>query len=244
MNALEVTSLNKKFDSVIAASDINITINTGEIVSIIGSNGAGKTTFLNMVTGYIKPDSGSIKLFGKNITGWPPRKIIKSGIGRSFQIPQLFDGLTTWENMVSAVVLSNSKLQSLRYAENLEVHYTCNQIMSALGISNLKDAYTENLPGGNRKLLDIGMAVVAQPRLLLLDEPTSGISEQEKMDIMEATLKATKRQDMATILVEHDMEIVNRFSDRVIAFVSGKVIADGSPEQVLNNPLVRSSITG
>lgn len=243
--ALEVRNLNKSFGSVVAARKLDLEFAAGDVVSIIGANGAGKTTFINMVTGYTKPDTGSVRLFGLDITGWPPRRVVRAGLGRSFQIAQLFAGLSVWENVMTAAVLGDDKRSgAFRRAERPELEQRCDQVLAALGLSSLAHAFPENLAGGTRKLLDIAMAVVSRPKLLLLDEPTSGVSEQEKIALMEKVLQAVGNQQMTTILVEHDMEIVRHFSRRVLAFVAGEVVADGTPNEVFSDADVQEAITG
>lgn len=243
--ALEVQGLNKKFGSVVAAKDINLRFSPGEIVSIIGTNGAGKTTFINMVTGYVAPDAGVVRLFDTDVTRWPPRKIVSAGLGRSFQIPQLFDGLTVWENLMTAAVIGDARRgHVLRRAVQTEHEEACAHFLDELDLWRYRDAFPHGLAGGTRKLLDIVMALVARPRLLLLDEPTSGVSEQEKIGLMEKVLHVVEDEKMTTILVEHDMEIVRHFSDRVLAFVAGEVAADGAPADVFANPIVIEAVTG
>lgn len=243
--ALEVEGLNKRFGSVVAAKDISLRFPQGEVVSIIGTNGAGKTTFINMVTGYVKPDSGVVRMFGTEVTHWPPRKIVSAGLGRSFQIPQLFDGLTVWENLMTAAVIGDtSDRNGLRRAVRPELENVCAHFLEKLDLNDYRNSLPHGLAGGTRKLLDIVMALVSRPRLLLLDEPTSGVSEQEKEGLMKSVLQALEGEQMTTILVEHDMEIVKRFSNRVLAFVAGEVAADGLPAEVFANPVVIESVTG
>jgi len=243
--ALEVRNLNKRFGSIIAAKNINLDFNEGEIVSIIGTNGAGKTTFVNMVTGHLKPDSGSIRLFGTEITHWPSRKIVSAGLGRSFQIPQLFDGMSVLDNLMTAAVIGGAQARfPWENAVLLEHEILCAHFIEKLNLQRYRNDFPDSLAGGTRKLLDIVMALVARPKLLLLDEPTSGVSEEEKMEVMEKALQAVEGERMTTILIEHDMEIVRHFSDRVLAFVSGEVVADGHPDVVFANPVVIKSVTG
>jgi len=242
--ALEVKGLNKKFGSVVAAKDINLDFPAGEVVSIIGTNGAGKTTFINMVTGYVRPDAGAVQMFGTNITGWPPRKIVSAGLGRSFQIPQLFEGLTVWENLMTAAVVGDHDTHFLAPAVRSEYEQACMQLLEKLELTEFTHMLPHGLAGGTRKLLDILMALVRKPKILLLDEPTSGVSEQEKIGLMEKVLQAVQGERMTTILVEHDMEIVRQFSNRVLAFVAGEVAADGTPEEVFSNNIVIEYVTG
>lgn len=242
--ALEVTGLNKKFGSVVAAKNINLEFPAGEVVSIIGTNGAGKTTFINMVTGYITPDSGTVRMFGTDVTAWPPRKIVSAGLGRSFQIPQLFEGLTVWENLMTAAVVGDQDTHFFAPAVRAEHERNCVELLEKLDLMQFKDMMPEGLAGGTRKLLDILMALVLKPTILLLDEPTSGVSEQEKDGLMEKVLQAVEGQQMTTILVEHDMDVVRKFSSRVLAFVAGEVAADGTPDTVFQNQVVIEFITG
>ncbi len=187
---LSVRGLDKRFGAVIAADAISVDIAAGQKVSLIGANGAGKTTFVNMVTGYITPDSGSIALDGIDIAWRSPRRVARLGISRSFQIPQLFIELTA------------------------------------------------------RKLVDIAMALVRRPKLLLLDEPTSGVSAEEKFATMDRVIHAVAPDAATIVFVEHDMEIVSRYADRVVAFYQGRILADGEPHHVLKDPEVRRYVTG
>lgn len=242
--ALEVKGLNKKFGSVVAAKNIDLQFPAGEVVSIIGTNGAGKTTFINMVTGYVKPDAGVVRMFGTEITGWPPRKIVSAGLGRSFQIPQLFEELTVWENLMTAAVVGDEGTSLFAPAVRPEHEQACSHFLEKLGLMSYSDMLPHSLAGGTRKLLDILMALVRRPKILLLDEPTSGVSEQEKNGLMEKVLQAVDGESMTTILVEHDMDVVRMFSSRVLAFVAGEVAADGAPDEVFSNQVVIEYVTG
>ncbi len=245
MPALEVTGLGKSFGSVAAAKDLNIRIQTGSIVSIIGTNGAGKTTFINMVTGYVKPDHGRIRFAGRDITGKNPREITRLGLGRSFQIPQLFSGYTVEENVLTAAAVARMRLRNmLASASGRGLAERCMSALNAFNLTRFKDRLVEDLAGGSRKLVDIAMAVVTEPGMLLLDEPTSGVSEEEKGALMEQVLSVMKSSGLTTVLVEHDMEIVRAYSDRVLAFFAGEVIADGSPAAVLGDSRVQELIVG
>lgn len=243
--ALEVRALSKSFGSVVAARNLNVQVSPGTVVSIIGTNGAGKTTFINMVTGYVRPDSGDVWFSGRNITGWTPRAIVRSGLGRSFQIPQLFYGISVFENMLAAVAIGRLRPRSFMkgLTEPSLVEF-CESMLDAFGLLGYRDQLPENLSGGTRKLLDIAMAFAAEPKMLLLDEPTSGVSEEEKHPLMEQVLAVTTRAGLTTMLVEHDMEIVEEFSDRVLAFYAGEIIADGRPEAVFEDERVQEIIIG
>jgi branched-chain amino acid transport system ATP-binding protein len=242
---LETRALDKRFDAVVAAADISVRIDEGEVVGIIGANGAGKTTFINMVTGYLTPSSGAIAYRGQDITGLPPRRVTRLGICRSFQIPQLFLGLSAIDNLIVALGTVRgrwpSAWQPLRSAAMVEDGYAR---LARFGIEAYADHVASTLPQGIRKLLDIAMAVVGQPQLLLLDEPTSGISVDEKFPIMDRVMAALAGERLTVLFVEHDMEIVERYARRVLAFYDGRVIADAPTAEALASPEVRQYVIG
>ncbi|MDA3902112.1 MAG: ABC transporter ATP-binding protein [Desulfuromusa sp.] len=242
---LETKGLTKSFGAITAAANINVTINEKEIVGVIGSNGAGKTTFINMVTGYLKPTGGSILFRGRDITGFSPRQVTRTGICRSFQVAQLFPELTTLENMLVAHAMLSKKRLGMQAPMKSQTNIdTAMAALSGYEIESYADAPVATLPQGIRKLLDIAMAMASGPDLLLLDEPTSGVAIEEKFGLMDTVMEAVKRSGAASLFVEHDMEIVSRYATRVIAFYDGHIIADGPTEEALNNPEVREYIVG
>ena len=242
---LQATGVNKKFDAVVAASDINISIAAGERVSLIGSNGAGKTTFVNMITGYLKPDSGQISLQGQDITRLDPRAITRLGVARSFQIPQLFGELSVLENMLVATACHESRLSFWQPARRRSAMDRAQTLLERFALQEHRDRRVAELPGGVRKLLDIAISLTAAPKLLLLDEPTSGVSADEKFPMMETIMAALGHEQATTVLfVEHDMDIVQAYASRVIAFYSGRIIADAAPQAALANDDVRRYVTG
>jgi branched-chain amino acid transport system ATP-binding protein len=242
---LEARDLNKTFDAVVAAADINVVIDEGEVVGVIGANGAGKTTFINMVTGYLTPSSGTIAYRGNDITGTPPRRMTNMGICRSFQIPQLFLGLSALDNLVVAVGIARPGwLRSLRRLRSPTVLEEAMGLLERFGIDSYAEHRASTLPQGIRKLLDIAMAVVARPSLLMLDEPTSGISTDEKFPIMDTIMEALAGERITVLFVEHDMEIVERYAGRVLAFYDGRVIGDGPTGEVLASEEVRRYVIG
>ncbi len=242
---LETRRLGKRFGAVVAAEDINVAVTSGEIVGVIGANGAGKTTFCNMVTGYLAPDQGQILFRGKDITGCSVGEATEAGIHRSFQIPQLFPSLTVYENLLLAVgVFGHRRPPWWQPLVRPDVEAEVKTIMERYRVSESADDRVDRLPQGVRKLLDIAMAMVGQPAMILLDEPTSGISTKEKFDVMGNVIDAL-RATLATVLfVEHDMEVVGRYADRVIAFREGRVLADGTPQAVLEDPAVIEHVVG
>ncbi|MDT7835578.1 ABC transporter ATP-binding protein [Aquabacterium sp. OR-4] len=242
---LEATGLEKRFGAVVAAQAIAVRIGAGERVSLIGSNGAGKTTFVNMITGYLKPDAGRITLDGRDITPLAPRAITRLGVARSFQIPQLFGDLSALDNMLVANACHDQRLSFLQPARRREALERAALLLERFGLSEHRHRRVAELPGGVRKLLDIAMALTTAPKLLLLDEPTSGVSAEEKFPMMDTIMAALGQEQRTTVLfVEHDMDIVARHASRVIAFYAGRIIADDLPERALATDDVRRYVTG
>jgi branched-chain amino acid transport system ATP-binding protein len=254
---LDAQGLTKSFGAVTAASNINAAIEKDSVVGLIGTNGAGKTTFINMITGYLKPDAGTIHYEGRDITALQPREIARLGICRSFQIPQLYGSLSVHENMMIGlgIVLQNAGLGGFfaggrvfdtrmvpgygKPAEEVAEH-----LLGRFGLADYRDRNAQVLPGGVRKLLDIALTMVAKPRVLLLDEPTSGVSAEEKFGIMQMVLDAVRAEGATVLFVEHDMEVVSRFAQRVLAFYDGRVIADVAPQVALADPEVKKHVVG
>lgn len=241
---LSVRGLEKRFGAVVAADALSLDIPASQKISLIGANGAGKTTFVNMVTGYLKPDSGSIALDGVDIGRRSSRSVARLGISRSFQIPQLFVELTAAENLTVAISGVGTRMSLRSPAEDQGRHGHAVELLSRFGLADLADRPVSELAGGVRKLIDIAMALVRRPRLLLLDEPTSGVSAEEKFATMERVIHAVAPDAATLVFVEHDMEIVNRYADRVVAFYQGRILADGAPSDVLKDQEVRRYVTG
>ncbi len=242
---LETRNLEMRFGAVYAARDVNISINESEILGVIGSNGAGKTTFVNMVTGYLTPTSGDINFRGNKITGKATRDITRLGICRSFQIPQLFPELPVIENVLIALTIAKQEKTALfRPAIDRSLEQEALQLLANFSIEQYADQQIQTLAQGVRKLVDIAMATVAQPDLLFLDEPTSGVSADEKMEFMRVLIDALKVTKTAVLFIEHDMEIVEEFSPRCVAFYEGTILADGPTAEVLRDDKVREFVIG
>ena len=245
---LAVRDLQKSFGSVVAARDINVAVPPLQTVGIIGANGAGKTTFVNMITGHLRPTGGTIVFADRDITGWPSREIARLGITRSFQVPQIFSSLTVLENMCAATAIAHASgglfNQALTPLHSPRTLAESQAALELFRIAGYRHTLAATLPQGVRKLLDIAMAVAGAPRVLLLDEPTSGISIEEKFELMDVVMTALKDRRVTVLFVEHDMDIVERYADRVLAFYEGAVIADGPPLETLENPRIQELISG
>jgi branched-chain amino acid transport system ATP-binding protein len=201
-----------------------------------------------MITGHLRPTKGSIRFEDRDITGKPSREITRLGISRSFQVAQIFPSLTVFENMCAAAAIARGTGGMLaRALSPLRSPATLAEAEAAIELFRIgayRDARSATLPQGVRKLLDIAMATVGTPRLLMLDEPTSGISIEEKFDVMDVVMSALKTRGVTVLFVEHDMEIVSRFAERVLAFYDGTVIADGAPAVALADARVQAFISG
>ncbi len=245
---LNVRDLEKTFGSLTAARDINVAVPPLQTVGIIGANGAGKTTFVNMITGHLRPTKGSIWFEGQDITGRPSREITRLGIARSFQVPQIFTSQTVLENICAATAIAHTAggliNQTLKPLHSSSILADSETALELFRIAGYRHTLAATLPQGVRKLLDIAMAIAGAPRVVLLDEPTSGISIEEKFDLMAVVMAALKDRRITVLFVEHDMDIVERYADRVLAFYDGTVIADGPPVETLENPRIQELISG
>ncbi len=242
---LETSGLQKSFGAIVAAKDVSVVARRGEKLGLIGNNGAGKTTFVNLVTGYLRPDAGRILIDGEDIAGLEPRRVRRRGVSRSFQIPQLFASLTPEENLLIALgIASKEGISSWRPARSTSLAADLADLLACFRLDEYRDHSITSLPGGVRKLVDIAMAVTHQPKLLLLDEPTSGVAAEEKFSLMDVVMSDLEESDATVLFVEHDMEIVGRYAERVLAFYEGRIIADGTPAAVLGNPDVQRYVTG
>jgi len=249
---LNTKGLCKSFGAVTAAAGISIAVEADSVVGLIGTNGAGKTTFVNMVTGYLKPDAGDILFKDRDITELHPRDITRLGICRSFQIPQLYDSLTVFENLVIALGIRDRNVHGSVFSRTFKLVPAANPLvvgaaeksMQRFGLLEYRERAARVLPEGVRKLLDIAMALVSEPEVLILDEPTSGVSADEKFTIMDMVMGAVRSHGCTVIFVEHDMEIVTRYSQRIVAFYEGRILADGKPGDVLSNEQVQTYVIG
>jgi branched-chain amino acid transport system ATP-binding protein len=245
MNAiLAVRDLRISFGGVVAANGIELDIYPHELVAVIGPNGSGKTTFLNLCTGYIHPASGTVTFEGKTITDLPPRTITRRGIARAFQIPQLFAGHSVLECVMLAVAARHGIWEVMRPLVRASYRDEARAILDLLTLGDVADRLTAILPEGMRKLADIAIAMALKPRLLLLDEPTSGVSTAEKIPLMDTIVGVLRAEKITALFVEHDMDVVERYADRVLVWDSGRVAAEGPPHEVLHRADVLERIIG
>ena len=241
---LQTRGLTLAFGGVVAADKIDFELQAGERLAVIGANGAGKTTFINMVTGYIKPSAGQIIFDGKDITSLHPRQIVQLGIGRSFQLPQLFLAQTVRESVELAVAARLRRFSLFRPLSACVPADEISQSLALVGLREREHDLCSSLPEGHRKLLDIVMALVLNPKLLIMDEPTSGVAADEKHGLMATIMHALDQRGVTSIFVEHDADIVTQYATRVAAWIAGRIAADGTPDAVMANEEVRSVVLG
>ncbi|MDJ0387385.1 ABC transporter ATP-binding protein [Roseomonas sp. E05] len=241
---LEARGLRLAFGGVKAADGIDLAVEEGEFLAIIGPNGAGKTTFINMATGYLRPQAGEITFRGRRILGLPPRRIVRLGIARSFQLPQLFTEHTVLENMALAIAAREGPWSPLAPLLRPAWRDEAMALLDSFGLAPLAERRGDALNEGARKLADIAMAVALKPRLLLMDEPTSGVAAADKMAVVETLARVLRQSGVTAVFVEHDMEVVDRFADRVAVWGQGRIMALGPPQAVLADPQVRRDVIG
>jgi branched-chain amino acid transport system ATP-binding protein len=245
MDALVRTQgLRLAFGAVVVADNIDFELHAGERLAVIGQNGAGKTTFINICTGFLRPSAGKVYFDGKDVTGMAPRRIVHLGLGRSFQLPQLFLEHTVRQCLEIAAAGRTGKLSFWRAlgdsVDGREVDHT----LELVGLTARGAEPASSLPEGHRKLLDVAMALMLRPKLLIMDEPTSGVASEDKHGLMATLMRALDERRVTSWFVEHDVDIVTRYATRVAAWIDGRVAADGTPAEVLANAQVRREILG
>lgn len=241
---LRADNLRLSFGGVTAADGACLEARADERIAIIGPNGAGKTTFVNICTGYLKPQSGVVEFHGRNITGMAPRSIVRLGVGRSFQIPQLFLDNTVRENLLLALAARERSWKPWIPLAKDPKAAEIDELLEVIGLGHTANRAVRELPEGMRKLIDIAAALVLNPKLIFMDEPTSGVSSHEKFEIMDTLTRALKHRSTTAIFIEHDMDVVSRYADRVAVWSTGKITLEGSPDFVLNHPDVIKNVIG
>lgn len=246
MILLQTEKLTKYFGETHAVDEVDFTVHEGEVLALIGSNGAGKTSLVNLISGLIRPDSGRILLRGVDITAQSVNERIKAGIARSFQLVNLFDQLTLLDNVALSIF---SREEMTRYFWSLAerqrpVWNEAFQILQQFGLESKGPVLAGGISQGERKLLDVAIAYALRPKLLFLDEPTSGVSTGEKAPIMDIVTSIVRSQNITAVVVEHDMDIVFKYSDRIVAMHQGTILADGTPEQIRRNEAVTTTLIG
>lgn len=241
---LEARQLALRFGGVVAAADVSLKIAEHRNLAIIGPNGAGKTTFLNICTGYLKPQAGRIFFNGQDVTGLAPRKLVRRGMARAFQIPQLFTEHSVIENMLMAGAARAGHWAPLTPLARIPEYGEMTHLLELVKCAELARRPVAELAEGQRKLIDIAIALALRPRLLFMDEPTSGVASAEKFELLDIIAGALREARVTAVFVEHDMGIVDRFADEVAVWNRGEILFRGAPDEVLNHPDVIRDVIG
>jgi len=243
---LKIDNLIKSFNGNTVISDISLSIEQGELSAIIGPNGAGKTTFFNLITGYHLPNSGKIYFEGKSIGGMQPFDIVRLGIARAFQITNIFPKLSVLENIVATVITHRKgNLNLVTPTVKLKsVYDRAYQILEDVGLADWAHRQSGTLAHGNQKILDIAVALAMEPKLLLLDEPTAGMSPEERWKTVELIQKLWQQLNITMVFIEHDMDIVFGISQKVRVLCYGTMLAEGTPEEISKNDKVIEAYLG
>jgi branched-chain amino acid transport system ATP-binding protein len=241
---LQVEGVMKSFDDFMAVNGANLTVDKGQIVAVIGPNGAGKTTLFNLITGALKRDSGKVLFKDEDISELPPYDICKKGISRSYQIVNIFPRLTVFGN-VQVAVLSHQRRSSnlFRPAQNIAVEETRN-ILESVGLLNKEKSIAGSLSHGDQKILEIAIALGNEPELLILDEPTAGMSPEETLAAMELIKQLANTRDLTILFCEHDMDIVFSIAQSIMVMRHGQTIIQGNPGEVRSNKEVQEAYLG
>jgi branched-chain amino acid transport system ATP-binding protein len=241
---LEVQGVVKSFDDFLAVNEAHLRVQKGEIVAVIGPNGAGKTTLFNLITGILPRDRGKVSFKGEDISGLPPFQICRRGISRSFQIVNVFPRLTVFENVQVAVLSHQQKSNVLlRPAQSLAVAET-RSLLESVGLAGKENHVVGSLSHGDQKVLEIAIALGNEPELLILDEPTAGMSPEETFANIELIKRLARTRGLTILFCEHDMDIVFSISQSIMVMHQGRTLIQGTPEEVRNHPEVQTAYLG
>jgi branched-chain amino acid transport system ATP-binding protein len=246
MSLLSVEQVTRRFGSLVAVNDVTMTVEPGELRAVIGPNGAGKTTFFNLISGFLQPSSGRIVFDGEDITLQLPARRVWRGIARTFQITEVFPELSVRENLRIAVeVASGYRLRPwLSRARNAEVASRVDELVGMGGLGQVADRLVGELSHGDQRANEIMMALALKPRLLLLDEPTAGMGDQETYDITRLIRRLHRDQGLTIVLIEHDMRVIFHLADRITVLAEGAVLAEGPPAEIAANEAVQAAYLG
>jgi len=246
MSLLQTVQLTKYFGDTHAVDHVDFSVREGEVLALIGSNGAGKTTLVNVISGLIEPDSGTIRFLEADITQASIHEKIAVGIARSFQLVNLFDKLSALDNVALSIFSRQGKTRRLfaLAAADAQVRSEARGILDQFGLLPKAAVMAGGLSQGERKLLDVAVAYALKPKLLFLDEPTSGVSTREKAPIMDIITHVVRSERITAVIIEHDMDVVFTYCPRIVAMHQGAILADGTPDEIRNNEQVTANMLG
>jgi len=241
---LRIENVSVSFQGVQALSDVNMRVEAGEVCCVIGTNGAGKTTLFNVVTGHIHPDDGHVFYNGQEISRLAPHAVVRLGIGRSFQCVNIFPRLTAFENVQAAAISYRGKSYNFLGRRRGLFADKTTRILAEVGLAEVADSVSGSLAYGYQKQLELGIALAYEPQLLMLDEPTSGLSPSDSRHAVDLAMEVTKERNTTLLIVEHDMAIVFAVASHIVVLHQGKVICDGTPDEVRANDEVQRCYLG
>ncbi len=246
MTLLRTVGLTKLFGTFRAVDDVAFTVGQSEVLALVGSNGAGKTTLVNVITGMYEPDAGSIEFQGQDVTHHTTNQRVQAGIARSFQLVNLFNGLSAFDNVALSIFAREKKTRHFwRPSGNDEgVREEAHAVLTQFALATHADSLAGGLSEGERKLLDVAVAYALKPKVLFLDEPTSGVSTRDKGHIMDTVSGIVRGGKISAIIIEHDMDVVFRYSDRIVVMHEGRILADGKPDEIRGNDQVAMTLIG
>ena len=241
---LQVRHLHKSFGSQMAVNNVSFDVGAGELLAVIGPNGAGKSTTFNLVNGQLPPDSGSVSLNGQSLIGRKPHDLWRQGVSRTFQMAEVFRSMSVIEN-VQMAMLSAQGLQFSPWRRTRQHRADAAQtLLEKVGLADMSQHISDTLAYGDIKRLELAMALVNQPRLLLMDEPTAGMSPTERHALMGLVQFLAKERGVAVMFTEHSMDMVFSFASRILVMAQGRILVEGTPQEVQNNPLAQSVYLG
>ncbi|HWZ37741.1 MAG TPA: ABC transporter ATP-binding protein [Bradyrhizobium sp.] len=246
MNVLEINNVTKRFGNLVAVRDVSLNVAKGELCAIIGPNGAGKTTFFNLISGYFPPTSGTIIFDGQDITKLATDQRVVRGMARTFQITEIFPELTVFENVrIATEVASGYRLRPwINRAEAAKVHAHVEDTLKLVSLESKVDRLVGELAHGDQRAAEIAMALALKPHLLLLDEPTAGMGDQETFQITQLVRKLHRDSNYTIVLIEHDMRVVFHLADRICVLDQGRMLAQGTPKEIAANEAVQAAYLG
>ena len=246
MSLLEVRGVTKAFGNLVAVRDVSFAVRQGELRAVIGPNGAGKTTFFNLVSGLLAPTAGAIKFVGRDITALPPEERVRRGMARTFQITEIFPELSVANNIRVAVeIAAGYRLRPWLGAQaRAAVSARVAELLDMGGLADKSDVRAGALSHGDQRAAEIMMSLALRPRLLMLDEPTAGMGDQETYDIARLIRRLHRKEGLTIMLIEHDMRVVFNLADRIMVLAEGRVLAEGAPQEIADSDKVQAAYLG
>jgi len=246
VSLLQVRNVTRNFGSLVAVNDVSMTVEPGELRAVIGPNGAGKTTFFNLISGFFPPSAGTIVFDGKDITAWSPQQRVVHGMARTFQITEIFPELTVRENLrVPVEVASGLRLRPwLGRSDDARIRARVDELLQMGGLAEKADRLVGELSHGDQRATEIMMSIALRPRLLLLDEPTAGMGDQETYDISRLIRRLHRNDKLTIVLIEHDMRVIFNLADRIMVLAEGAMLAEGTPDEIARDERVQAAYLG